>query len=264
MPEGRGRAGLQDVARLAGVGVATVDRVLNERGNVSPVTARRIIEAARQLDLRRVLPRPYARRVRIEALLARPDAPFLARLTEGLSAVAATLDRAVILQRTTLADAEPARVAVRLRGAEADAIIFYGEDHPEIAAAINALAAAGRPVVSIVTDVSRATGRLAYVGIDNTKAGRTAGFLAARLARRPGPVLVLTNSLGFRAHIDRVEGFRAGLAREAPEMPIGAVLEGYDEDDRAAHLVKKALADHPGVVAVYNTGGAVAAAGAVL
>ena len=101
------------MARLAGVGVATVDRVLNERGNVSPVTARRVIEAARQLDLKRVLPRPYARRVRIEVLLPRPDAPFLARLTEGFGAVAATLDRAVILQRTTLADAAPAKSSRR-------------------------------------------------------------------------------------------------------------------------------------------------------
>ncbi|MBV8578173.1 MAG: LacI family DNA-binding transcriptional regulator, partial [Acetobacteraceae bacterium] len=62
------------------MGVATVDRVLNERGNVSPTTARRVIEAARQLDLKRVLPRPYMRRVRIEVLLAQPDAPFVARL----------------------------------------------------------------------------------------------------------------------------------------------------------------------------------------
>lgn len=263
MPEGRGKAGLQDVARLAGVGVATVDRVLNERGNVSPVTARRVIEAARQLDLRRVLPRPYARRVRIEVLLPRPDAPFLARLTEGFGAVAATLDRAVILQRTTLADAAPAKVAARVRASGADAVILYGEDHPEIAAAIDALAAAGRPVVSMVTDVSCA-GRLAYVGIDNAKAGRTAGFLAARLARRPGPALVLTNSPNFRAHRDRIEGFRAGLAREAPDMPIAAVLEGRDEDDRSARLVKKALADHPGVAALYNSGGAVAAVASVL
>ena len=263
MPEGRGRAGLQDVARLAGVGVATVDRVLNERGNVSPATARRVLEAARQLDLKRVLPRPYVRRVRIEALLARPDAPFLARLTEGFSAVAATLDRAVILQRTTLADAEPAKVAARVRASAADAVILYGEDHPEIAAAIDALAAAGRPVVSMVTDVPRA-GRLAYVGIDNAKAGRTAGFLAARLARRPGSALVLTNSPSFRAHLDRVEGFRAGLADEAPDMPIVAVLEGRDEDDRSARLVKKALADHPDVVALYNSGGAVAAVASVL
>ena len=30
------RAGLQDVAQRAGVGIATVGRVLNERGHVSP------------------------------------------------------------------------------------------------------------------------------------------------------------------------------------------------------------------------------------
>lgn len=252
MPEGQGRAGLQDVARLAGVGMATVDRVLNERGNVSPATARRVLEAARQLGLKPILPQPYIRRVRIEALLARADAPFLARLTEGFSAVAATLDRAVILQRTTLADAKPA------------AVVFYGEDHPEIAAAIDALAAAGRPVVSVVTDVSRAPGRLAYVGINNVKAGRTAGFFAARLARRPGAALLLTNSTGFRAHLDRIEGFRAGLAQEAPGMPVAAVLEGREEDNRAACLVERVLADHPGVVALYNTGGAVAAVAHVL
>ena len=264
MPEGRGKAGLEDVARLAGVGVATVDRVLNERGNVAPATARRVIEAARQLDLKRILPHPYVRRVRIEVLLARADPRFLARLIQGFDAVAATLDRAVILLRTTLPEAAPTAVAARLRGSGADGFILYGEDHPDIAAAVDALAAAGRPVVSIVTDVSRATRRLAYVGIDNLKAGRTAGFLAARLARRSGPVLILTNSVDFRAHRDRIEGFRVGLTREAPEMPIAAVLEGRDEDDRAARLVRKALADHPGVVALYNTGGAVAAVGSVL
>jgi LacI family transcriptional regulator len=262
--EGRSRAGLQEVAQLAGVGVATVDRVLNERGNVSPTTARRVIEAARQLDLRRVLPRPYMRRVRIEVLLAQPDAPFLARLTQGFSAMTATLDRTVILQRTTLARTDPAKVAARVRGSAADALVLYGEDHPEIAAAIDALAADGRPVVSMVTDISRATGRFAYVGIDNLKAGRTAGFFAARLARRPGRALILTNSTAFRAHFDRVEGCRAGLERETPQMPIAAILEGRDEDDRAARLVKKALTDHPDVVALYNTGGAVAAVASVL
>jgi hypothetical protein len=39
-PRPAGRAGLDQIAKLAGVGIATVDRVLNERGNVSPVTAR--------------------------------------------------------------------------------------------------------------------------------------------------------------------------------------------------------------------------------
>lgn len=179
-----GRAGLQDVARLAGVGIATVDRVLNERGNVSPATAWRVIEAARELDLRRVLPRPYARRLRLEVLMARPDAPFLARLGQGFESVAAMLDRSVIIQRSPLREVEPARVAERLLACQADGIILYGEEHPLVARAAAEAMAAGRPVVCMVTDVP-GSGRIAYVGIDNAKAGRTAGFLAARLARRP-------------------------------------------------------------------------------
>lgn len=257
------RAGLMDVARRAGVGIATVDRVLNERGSVSAATARRVIEAARELDLRRVLPRPYARRLRLEVLLARPDPPFRARLSRGFASVAATLDRAVIVQRTVLRETEPARVAARLRATQADGIILYGEDHPALAAAIREVSAAGRPVVSLVTDIPD-SGRIAYVGIDNGKAGRTAGFLAARLAGREGAALVLTNSLGFRAHAERVAGFRAGLAGEAPGMAVAALLHGFDEDDRSARLVRRALAEHAGLAAVYNTGGAVAAVAAVL
>ncbi len=38
--QGKRRSKLGDVAALAGVGIATVDRVLNERGGVSPETAR--------------------------------------------------------------------------------------------------------------------------------------------------------------------------------------------------------------------------------
>ena len=38
-----------DVARAAGVGVATVDRVINRRAAVRPQTAQRVLEAAEQL-----------------------------------------------------------------------------------------------------------------------------------------------------------------------------------------------------------------------
>ncbi|TIW70960.1 MAG: LacI family DNA-binding transcriptional regulator, partial [Mesorhizobium sp.] len=67
------RKNLKDVARLAGVGLATVDRVLNERGGVSPSTAIRVIDAARQLQMKRPLPSPYSRRLRFEIIMITPD-----------------------------------------------------------------------------------------------------------------------------------------------------------------------------------------------
>ena len=63
---------------MAGVGTATVDRVLNERGNVSVDVADRVLSAAKGLNLRRVLPGTYRRTLRAEVLLARPELPLRA------------------------------------------------------------------------------------------------------------------------------------------------------------------------------------------
>ncbi len=70
---------LRRVAETAGVSGATVDRVLNERGNVSPKTAQKVINAARQIGLRRILPGSYHKGVRIEVLLIRPELPLIKR-----------------------------------------------------------------------------------------------------------------------------------------------------------------------------------------
>src|SRR5579863_7496437 len=94
------KAGMDQIAALAGVGIATVDRVLNERGNVSPETARRVIEAARQLKWPRILPVPYRRGLRLDVLLARPDTPFFQRLNEAFANAANSLDRSVMVQRS--------------------------------------------------------------------------------------------------------------------------------------------------------------------
>ena len=249
------RSGLEAVAKRAGVGLATVDRVLNERGGVSPGTAQRVIDAARELGLRRVLPTPYARPLRIEVLLARSTTPFMLRLTRAFGQVAATLDRSVVLLRSGVDMTDPASVSARIAGCRADGIVVYCEEHPANIAAIALATAAGRPVVCIVTDVPDST-RFAYVGIDHAKAGRSAGFCAARMARRDGAALVLTTSTGFRAHKQRIDGFRGALALHRPGIGIADILTSGDDPDRAYHLLAEALRRLPDAVVVYNTGGA--------
>ncbi len=46
----------RDIARHAGVGTATVERVLNGRGGVRPELVEKVISAARSLDYPRKLP----------------------------------------------------------------------------------------------------------------------------------------------------------------------------------------------------------------
>jgi LacI family transcriptional regulator len=249
------RLGLEDVARRAGVGLATVDRVLNERGSVSAATERRVIEAARELGLRRVLPVPHVRQVRIEVMLAQSLTPFMARLTQAMAQVAATLDRSIVILRTGIDMRDPATVASRIAGCRADGIIVYCEEHPANVAAIAAVTAAGRPVICVVTDVPEAP-RAAYVGIDHTKAGRTAAFFVARMGHRTGVALILSTSTGFRAHKQRIDGFREALATHCPALAVAPVMTSNDDPERAYHLLTQALRQTPAAVAVYNTGGA--------
>lgn len=249
-----GRAGMREVAQRAGVGIATVGRVLNERGHVSPATAKRVLDAARELGLRRILPLPHRPVLRFEVLLAHPHSSFLTRLNHGFASLAATLDHSVVVQRTIMSHWEPARVADNIRRLRSDGLIVLAEAHADVRDAIVAVTGAGTPVVCMVTDIP-GSGRTAYVGIDNAKAGRTAGLLVARMSRRPGPVLVLTGDLGLRAHTERLAGFRTGLLGEAPDARIAAVLDGRDEEDRAGRLLRKALKDNPDTVAIYDSDG---------
>jgi LacI family transcriptional regulator len=255
-------ARLDDVARRAGVSLATVDRVLNERGGVSPRATRRVIEAARALGLRRLLPAPHRRHLRLDIMLTESATPFVARLAQAFIEIGATLDRAVILQRSRLNAARPEAIATRLRQSVADGILIYAEEHPAILAALQEIGQRGVPVICVTTDLPGVP-RLAYVGIDHHKAGRTAGFIAGRLCRFPGQVLVVTTSLGFRAHRQRVEGFAEALRAHAPHLAIRPVLQGHDDHDRVYLMLRQALDPGANWAALYNTGGvnrAVAAA----
>ena len=138
----------------------------------------------------------------------------------------------------------------------ADAVILYGQEDVAIIDAVTRLTSNGVPVVTMVSDLPTSP-RLAYVGIDHYGAGRSAAFFMARMVRRPGPVIVLTHSFAYRAHAQRVSGFRDGLADYNPTIPIAGIIEGRDQQMQSEQMVLELLRN-PGeeVVGIYNTGGA--------
>ena len=67
-----------------------------------------------------------------------------------------------------------------------DGVAVVALDHQSVRAAIDDLVAGGTHVVTLVSDVPGSR-RHHYVGIDNVAAGRTAGSLIGRFARRREP-----------------------------------------------------------------------------
>ena len=245
---------MQDVAKLAGVGSATVDRVINDRGNVSDEVRRRVLQAARELGLKRLLPVSHHSMVRINVILARPELPLIHRMGFEFRRMAQRLDRSVVIHRTVLDDESPSAIASALLHSPCDAAIVYAQDHPQVHAAIADLAARAKPVVTMISDLP-GSARLAYAGTDHYKAGRSAGYFLGRMAR-PGAVIVLCNHLGFQSHAQRVRGLTDYLAECAPGFDIARIVEGGDDAIRSEARLKDAFRSHSDVVAIYNVGAA--------
>ena len=245
------RVTLFDIAAHAGVGSATVDRVINERGNVSADIRKRVLDAARTLGLKRILPSSHHSIARLNVILARPELPLIQRMGFEFRRLAQRMDHALAIHRTVLEDEDPATIVAALNRSGYDAMIVYAQDHPLIRAAIADLAAQGRPVVTMISDLPGSK-RLAYAGTDHYKAGRSAGYFMGLMAR-PGPVVVLCNHMGFQSHAERLHGLTDQLAG-APELVVAEVVEGGDDAIRSEVRLKEAFRRNPDTVAVYNVG----------
>ena len=209
---------LREIARQAGLSEATVDRVLNGRGGVRASTAQTVQQAIDELDRQRTQVRLTGRTFLVDVVMQAP-ARFTAAVRTALEGELPTLRPAVFRARFHLRETAPvAEVvalldAVRRRGSHG--VLLKGPDVPEVAEAGQRLVAAGIPVVTLVTDVP-ASGRLAYVGIDNRAAGATAAYLIGQwLGDAPGDVLVTLSRSVFRGEEEREMGFRATLRDRA-------------------------------------------------
>ncbi len=258
------RKGLADVADLAGVGIATVDRVLNERGNVSEKTALRVLEAARQLNLRRALPSVRHRNVRVEVVLRGPADEFFQRLNRAFRRFGAELDRSIILHHNTVDERRPQSLARHISRSNADAIVVYsGTAYPALLAAIEQKTARGVPVLTINTDLPESS-RTLHIGPDHQRMGRTAAFFMAKMAHHDGSIVIVRHSEDYKGHEDRVRGFIDGLAERRKDLAIAEILSGQDQTSLTHQLVYKALMRRRDIAGIYNAGGGRAGVGSAL
>ena len=247
----------RDIAEEAGVGTATVERVLNGRGNVTPKTSQRVIAAARKLGYDRALPSLYHSSIRIGVVLVRPETPFFARLNLAFQKLAPTLDRSIILYRTFAEENTPDEVARRIESAasEREALIVVVQDHPLVIEALQAVDRRNVPLVLLVSDVGYG-GRALYVGIDNESAGRTAGyFMRNALRGRSGNVVSLCHSGAYLTHRQRTIGFSQYFGDPDDRVIFKQCLETRDSEERARIVMSEALRADPDIVGIYNAGG---------
>ena len=250
-----------EVAASAGVSLATVDRVLNGRKGVRPVTVDRVQAAIERLGYRRDAFAAALATRRLERYLfvlpARGGNSFVNTLHDSVAAAGAALaDQRVsvrILDYPPFDDAALAALLAALDPARWDGVAVVAIEAPPVRHEIDRLVERAVPVVTLISDVSPSRSRL-FLGIDNRAAGRVAASLIGRMAGRHGRIGVFLGRATLHDHADRRLGFEQVLRREFPDLSLLPAIEGGDDSAVTGPLAAALLRDHPDLVGIYNAG----------
>lgn len=211
-------ATIKDVARVAGVSVATVSRALNGAENVLPETKQRILDAAREL---RFTPSGAARSLitrrtdTIGALLPDLHGEYFSELIRGIDQ-AARARGLHLLVSSSHDDADEAATALRAMNGRVDGLLVMSP-HAD-ASFLSHNLPANLPAVLLNTEVDL-PGHARFV-VDNFGGARTmTAHLAAAGRKR---IAFIGGPNGNHEAQERLRGYRAGLRPGMKEL----VFEG--------------------------------------
>lgn len=251
---------INDIARVAEVSLATVDRVLNARPGVRKKTVEKVNQAIADLGYVRDAAAANLARGRVYNFV------FIlpSNSNEFLSAIEAQIEQLSASSRHERTRLSFVRVAAfdpvalaeaidAIDAAKVDGVAIFGPETPSVRDSISHLKANGVTVVSLVADIPSSE-RDHYVGVDNVAAGRTAAQLLGRfLGDRQGKILVLTGSMLARDHLERRLGFDEVMAQDFPHLQVLPSLEGRDDPALIEALMPGTMEANPNIIGIYSS-----------
>ncbi len=249
---------IKEIARQAGLGTATVDRALNGRAHVSAQTKLRVTAAIEELTAQETQLAARGRRLFFDVVVEAPTR-FSREVKAAAEVILPQIGIAVCRPRFLLQEIMDEDVVVaalmRILKRGSHGVCLKARDTPKIRKAVNRLCAARIPVVTLVTDIG-GTDRLAYVGLNNTGAGRTAAYLVARaVGDVSGTVLATRSHERFLGEEAREAAFIAALTVQCPNLQIVGIQGGSGVSFETSRLLTGALDRLADLRAVYSMGG---------
>jgi LacI family transcriptional regulator len=249
------------LAKAAGVSLATVDRVLNDRPGVRADTVEAVNKAIEKIGfIRNIAAANLARSksYRFLFLLPRTGDQFLAALiasiAEANQAFAGDMIRAEVAQ---IHESDPHQIANFLGALDKDSVdgvAIMAPESPQVRDAKARLTERGIEAVTFISGQISA-GRDAFVGIDNHAAGATAGRLMGRFAaRQSGSILVIAETMRSRDSLERRLGFDEVINDDYPHLTVLPSLETHGEPERTERIIRTTFASHPDMAGIYVVG----------
>jgi LacI family transcriptional regulator, galactose operon repressor len=230
------RPTIRDVARHAGVSIATVSRVMHQHANVSEATRDRVARAVEELEFTPSrLGRSLAERRHAANAIVFPDlsGPYYAEVVLGYESVAADLGRSVLILSTHGRPAAPAMVEEMAE--RCDGMVVMGRTVPD--SLLERLHTRGMPLVLLA--------RPQLEGIDSVKADNTgsAEALAAHVLDRGARRLVLVGDPDLAPDLDERWAAVERVAADRADTTVATVAVPVLDEATGEEVARAALDD---------------------
>jgi len=245
----RHRVTIEDVARAAGVSRQTVSRAINNKGEISPLTLERVMDAIQRLGYR---PSWVARglatqRTRTLGLVV-PDItnPFFPEVARGVQDVARARDYHVFLYNTDESAERERQILYSLASQPVDGILLFGSRIAD--AELLAFVEYYRPLVVLNRPITHPG--VGMVLVDNLAGARLAvEYLVQRGHHHIG---MLAGPPASPSSIQRVEGFRSALAEHHLPFRESYIVPGPPTLDGGRVIAEQLLRRHPELTALFT------------
>ena len=265
------RPTLQDLARAAGVGTATVDRALNGRGNVSARSIAAIAEAAKRIGY----PLPASAPVNapnakpkfdLGFVLHKPSQSFYQRFAHEITRACSERTEAQITPHLSFSPSQAPddfAKAITDAASKSQAVAATAINHPTLSRLVDRLTEDGIPLFPLLNDFAGRSGA-GYFGLDNMKVGRLAGWMMATQLQRPCRVAVMVGGARWHGQGLRETGFRSALREHAPQITVADTSVNLETRQVTYEATLDLLQRHADLAGIYVAGGGMEGAIAAL
>ncbi len=221
------RRNIQDIARLAGVGVGTVSRVLNEHPNVKPATRQHIRDVIREVGYAPDFQARYIRTKRSQLFGFVSDAvattPFAVNLIKGAQDAARASERLLLMVDADGGERDREKAVDLMLERNVEGLIYAAMYHQRVTLPAKAYSLSTVLVDCFVEDAS-----LASVVPDEVQGGFTATeHLLLQGHRRVGFINVDRLESGLPASYGRLAGYKQAL--KAFDVPYDEALVRFGD-----------------------------------
>lgn len=255
---------IKEIADLANVSRATVDKVIHHRPGVKKETEERILTILKELNYQPNLigkalvnsKNPF----KLGIILTPEYNTYIQYTLKGIRRAEKEFSHfgidVTVKMLTSLEPVELMSILNEFQAMHISGLAILPMDDAQVKAKINQIAGEGTAVVTFNSRL-RGIDEICFIGQDHYKGGRIAAGLMEKIVPEEGDIGVIISTKNLSCHQDRLSGFTTRIAESKIPLSIVDIQENQDRKEDAFRITLEYCNKYPNLKGIYLAGGGI-------